>query len=577
MIAPNPALGAANYLEKCAPCHGVTGQGDGPQASQLPNPTSPIGSLELARASTPAEWFQIVTEGNIERYMPPFSSLSDRQRWDVLAYVYTLSSIPERTALGEEVYIENCSACHGITGRGDGPQAAELSRTLPDFTNQAYMATKSTTDYYNVATHGFSPDMPAFDETLRDEERWAVADYLRFFSFSGSAPRAESPTSTPFSSQETQTPSESEPASPEPGAVIGEVINGTQGSPIAGQVVTLHGFDGMQVGYTATATTDENGVFVFEDVEMVPGRRFLATTEFQDATYGSNIVTVVDGQESITFSITAHETTTDTSTLRVDRLHIFVNFSKPDVVQVAHYYIMSNTGNKPIVPAEDGKPVVTFPLPPDASNLQFQDGQIGERFVLTENGFGDTVVVWPGLSEHTVLYAFELPYDRKLDLVQPISLPIHAVVLLQQKDGVRIRTDHLIDEGVKDFQGENFHMYSGGPFEPGSNLALSFSGQPGPAFSFLPDPGDGLLIGLGAFGFMMIVAGVWLYRRNQAAEPDVEEDEEEDEEAGLGDDRDSLIEAIIALDDLYQAGELPEDAYRTRRAELKNRLKELNQ
>ncbi len=30
------------------------------------------------------------------------------------------------------------------------------------------------------------------------------------------------------------------------------------------------------------------------------------------------------------------------------------------------------------------------------------------------------------------------------------------------------------------------------------------------------------------------------------------------------------MDAILALDDLYQAGELPEEAYRLRRAELKH-------
>jgi hypothetical protein len=35
------------------------------------------------------------------------------------------------------------------------------------------------------------------------------------------------------------------------------------------------------------------------------------------------------------------------------------------------------------------------------------------------------------------------------------------------------------------------------------------------------------------------------------------------------------MDAILALDDLYQAGKLPEEAYRQRRAELKARLKEI--
>ena len=37
----------------------------------------------------------------------------------------------------------------------------------------------------------------------------------------------------------------------------------------------------------------------------------------------------------------------------------------------------------------------------------------------------------------------------------------------------------------------------------------------------------------------------------------------------------ALLDAIVALDDLYQAGELPEAAYQQRRAELKERLRQI--
>jgi hypothetical protein len=40
-------------------------------------------------------------------------------------------------------------------------------------------------------------------------------------------------------------------------------------------------------------------------------------------------------------------------------------------------------------------------------------------------------------------------------------------------------------------------------------------------------------------------------------------------------DSDTVMDAIIALDDMYQSGDLPEEAYQQRRLELKARLKEL--
>ena len=89
-------------------------------------------------------------------------------------------------------------------------------------------------------------------------------------------------------------------------------------------------------------------------------------------------------------------------------------------------------------------------------------------------------------------------------------------------------------------------------------------------------PGNNeMIIGIGVFGVVLIVAGIWLYRqrrrksrsmKRKKKEPEVVEDEVEDTS-------EALLDAIVALDDLYQAGELPEGAYQQRRAQLKARLK----
>jgi hypothetical protein len=92
-----------------------------------------------------------------------------------------------------------------------------------------------------------------------------------------------------------------------------------------------------------------------------------------------------------------------------------------------------------------------------------------------------------------------------------------------------------------------------------------------------------LVIGIGAFGVVLIIAGVWLYRqRRNRPEDDLEEEEEgaeadEAEVAAVQDTPDTLLDAIVALDDLYQAGQLPDAAYQQRRAELKARLKALKE
>jgi hypothetical protein len=102
---------------------------------------------------------------------------------------------------------------------------------------------------------------------------------------------------------------------------------------------------------------------------------------------------------------------------------------------------------------------------------------------------------------------------------------------------------------------------------------MELSGAPNQATAAAAGTGNnttGLLIGLGVFGLALVAAGFWLLRQRTArqlkAEPAPEEILESETE-------ESLLDAILALDDLYQAGKLPEDAYQQRRGVLKARLR----
>jgi hypothetical protein len=74
----------------------------------------------------------------------------------------------------------------------------------------------------------------------------------------------------------------------------------------------------------------------------------------------------------------------------------------------------------------------------------------------------------------------------------------------------------------------------------------------------------------------LVVPGVLLWRRTRSS---AAEDEPEDEVPAVEPEPsmesvETLMDAIIALDDLYGAGQLPEDAYLKRRADLMARLQE---
>jgi hypothetical protein len=167
-----------------------------------------------------------------------------------------------------------------------------------------------------------------------------------------------------------------------------------------------------------------------------------------------------------------------------------------------------------------------------------------------------------------------MDYDRGLDLVRPIELNTGAVVILVPENGIRIKGENIQDAGVREVQGIAYHTYNGDSLAAGQELRLTVSGRPSQAVPALSDSTSiSLFVGLGAFGIVLIAAGIWLFRRSGAQVDEFDETpaavEEPDSQSP-----ETIMDAILALDDLYQEGELPEEAYLQRRAELKDRLRE---
>jgi high-affinity iron transporter len=108
-----------------------------------------------------------------------------------------LDDLPAETpslARGAEVYAANCSSCHGVRGKGDGPAAVGLDPAPTDLSETAALEDQSPLDYYRRITIGVvGTAMPSFENRLPAEDRWAAALYaslLRLPAPSGDVPPA---------------------------------------------------------------------------------------------------------------------------------------------------------------------------------------------------------------------------------------------------------------------------------------------------------------------------------------------------------------------------------------------------
>jgi mono/diheme cytochrome c family protein len=592
IVPPNLENGAKLYNQECTPCHGTRGRGDGPQAAQLSVPVAPLGLSDFSRQFTPAEWYTVVTQGNMEKFMPPFANLTDRQRWDVIAYAMSLSTSTELIAQGKTLFQENCTACHGLIGKGDGPDAGKLSNRPVDLTSQSIMAQTSASNLYQAISLGITPDMPAYGNSLDENERWALVSYLRSLTFAppaGSvnaypAPQAYPNPGVTQSPQLTST-SEISPTTPFTGTVSVQLINGSGGDAPSDVPVTVYGFDNMQNTYSQTLTTGVDGVYTFTNVYMPEGRVFLAGTDYASATYGSDVVTVDPANSNLNLQVRVYDSTTDVSVLTTDRVHIFFDFTDPQNAQVIEVFIISNPTDLAVISSSEDGAVVTFPLPEGYTNLEFQDGELGNRYVEVPGGFADTMSVKPGVGEYQVIFALQMPYNRKLDFAQTMFLPTSAVVVMVPDNGVNIESDQLQDGGTRDIQGTTYRMYNGSNLLAGSALEFTLSGKPKNTSSPAITSGTtkNLAIGLGVFGIVLLVVGLWLFNKNRlktASQPSTTVtglDTTGAQMENISEDEETLMDAIITLDDQYRAGNLPEDAYLERRAVLKEKLRKFSQ
>ena len=211
---PPPAKGGPLYQKLCSQCHGENGDGQGIAAPRLlPRPRDfTAGKFKIRHTPSGAlptddDLRHVIREGMPYTSMPAWKQLSDTDIETLVAAVKSFSpdfadpqrkptpvAIPkaprasaESAAKGKEVYARiGCPACHGELGRGDGTSAASLKDDWGNPIRPADLTQRWTfrggptrEDIYRTFTTGLNgTPMPAFVDSLSDEERWQLVDFI---------------------------------------------------------------------------------------------------------------------------------------------------------------------------------------------------------------------------------------------------------------------------------------------------------------------------------------------------------------------------------------------------------------
>jgi mono/diheme cytochrome c family protein len=79
---------------------------------------------------------------------------------------------------GKGVYTAECLTCHGPSGKGDGPQAAQLETNPGNLTK---LQGQSPGALFWKVSEGKKP-MPTFSTKLSEQQRWDVVNYIQTLS-----------------------------------------------------------------------------------------------------------------------------------------------------------------------------------------------------------------------------------------------------------------------------------------------------------------------------------------------------------------------------------------------------------
>ena len=570
---PDLSVGAAIYAQNCTSCHGIDGAGNGELvlSEQVPHPGD-MTDWEAVSVDLPTDWYDIITNGNLANLMPPWAgSLTVEERWSVAMYNYTRSYTLDQFERGAVIYEQQCAACHGESGAGDGPLAVEAG----DLSDPATMVQLSDEAIYTLLAAGSQNPMHTFAGDLSEEDMRDVTAYTRTLSLTGSEIIGQAPAEREASIPADDTaPANLEDAFTviESGTITGNVDNGTEGSTISEDTMAeLHVFDESFEEIDVLQAPVVDGMYALNGVTINPAYTYVALVEHAGREFISQPTPgrgVID--DTLNLPILVYDVTPDESVLSIDSMAIQVT-PQENRLQVVQFVIFNNESDRLFsveTTTPDGETVVqsaTLSLPPGSVVGGFNANP--DRYIIDEEAFTvtDTQPILPGDS-HLMQLVYFIPFDRDAIIEHPLDYDMNGLFrLLMSTDTVRVEGDTLDSFGPVTVGQSNY-------FEYGTQIDLTAGEAITYELARMPGNIGGAAGGMGwlpttlfvlSGASALLAVGLFIYGRR----------------SGKTDTTDKAIDALVTqiaqLDNAHEAGEINHDVYQRQRADLKAELRQL--
>ena len=364
--------------------------------------------------------------------------------------------------------------------------------------------------------------------------------------------------------------------------INGRVVNGTAGAETPGGLPVLlliTGQDGTLAG-TGQAQSNADGSFTLENVLLLEGAGYNVSVDYGGVFYGRSLFADQLADEVL---ITVHEATEDAGLMHVDRQVMVI--SDFDVAErsatVTEFVLFTNPTDLTLrANLETARPgmfsFMRFALPPEATDVTVQSNLRGGDVISVGSGFALTASVPPG--EHSVDFTYTFPYEGgglEFRNSLPQGAEIFQILVPSQFGGIEI--GGLTPRPPVGIGDTVYRAWEGRDIPAGAGVQLRFSGFPQPgAFARVGSTlsgGNFWITAIPAAMGTVLVAFLFLgiFRRHHPATEGETSAPTEPVSATVASEREELVANLAALDERFQAGEMDQEDYDLRRAELVNR------
>jgi hypothetical protein len=354
------------------------------------------------------------------------------------------------------------------------------------------------------------------------------------------------------------------------GTIRGRVLDGRTDRPKSGVTVVLSGARGDGTGrIKKTTTTDASGRYRFVGLPATKDRVYALDARFRDGLFAGGVVSLTRARLVFDTTLRVWPTTDDPQTILIEDNNLFASPGEGGL-DVLESVKVVNTGKSAYIGRGDGsgpeRPSLGFALPPGAEDggVQITSSDLDvPQLMRTEYGFAITAAVPPG--NYLITFAYRVPgssgsYDLSRTALYPVlNTAIHATEPLE------INGPRLEPKGEVTIRGERYRRWATTEsLDPGDALQVGAVAQ--------ANGTPGLTIGLVGAGLLGVTLLLFAFaRRRPVATPGRTVATHPSAET-----REHVISLIAALDLRHRAGDVPDDEYARKRAELKDLLTDLS-